>query len=216
MTGAHRPAGEQRPERGPSLRVQQKARTRENLRDAAMELFADQGYARTTVDDITSRVGCSRATFYLHFETKARIVAEVHESTIMAETLEFYRRLDASSRPTEPELRAWLDDALDFFERHHRTLRVCDEAYSTEPVLAGLAPSIALDRCAEVMPRYLDRWSGVSRPHATLRLGLLILQLAQFARLWVEGHWPVKRDEALDVLLDLWWNGLYVLAARSD
>ena len=41
-----------------------------------------------------------------------------------------------------------------------------------------------------------------------LRLELLILQISAFARLWVDGRWPVQRDLVLDVLLDLWRHGL--------
>lgn len=192
----------------PSMRVQQKERTRRLLRDAAVELFATKGYGATTIDDITSAVGTSRATFYLHFDGKARIVAEVFEDVVMPETFEYYRRLDAFDGPSTEELRGWLDDALGFFERHRDVLRVSDEALVVDPSLDQLSPSRLLDRCAQAMPRYLGRWHGPEREQARLRLELLILQLSHFSRHWVSGQWPVKRDTALDVLLDLWLHGL--------
>ncbi|MCW0212629.1 MAG: TetR/AcrR family transcriptional regulator [Pseudonocardia sp.] len=191
-----------------SIRGRQKAMTRRLLRDAAVGLFAAQGYAQTTVDDITSAIGASRATFYLHFDGKARIVAEVYEDDVLAETMEFYRRLDAFDPPGREQLRGWLDDALGFFERHRDVLRFGQEAQSIEPSLEALSSAVVLDRCAEAMPRYLGRWDGPERDQARLRLELLILQLSDFARLWVDGHWPVKRDVALAVLLDLWAHGL--------
>jgi AcrR family transcriptional regulator len=190
------------------MRVAQKERTRRLLRDAAVTLFASKGYSATTIDDITTAIGASRATFYLHYDGKARIVSEIYEDVIMPETLEFYRRLDAFDGPSEEELRGWLEDAMGFFERHREILLFADEAFSTEPSLDDLSPPRLLDRCAGAMPRYLGRWEGRERQQARFRLELLVLQLSDFARLWVDGRWPVKRDLVLDVLLDLWMHGL--------
>jgi AcrR family transcriptional regulator len=191
------------------MRVAQKERTRRRLRDAATELFTSKGYAATTIDDITSAIGASRATFYLHYDGKARIVREVYEEVIMPETLDFYQRLDALGYPDEASLRGWLDEAIGFFERHRRVLAVAEEAHSVEPSLAELSAPRLLDRCAAAMPRFLARHApGRDRQRAQLRLELLIIQLSSFARLWVEGRWPVDRDLMLDVLLDLWSAGL--------
>jgi AcrR family transcriptional regulator len=190
------------------MRAAQKQRTRRMLRDAAVELFASKGYAATTIDDITTAIGASRATFYLHYESKARIVIEVYEEEIMPETLEFYRRLDAYEELGEEQMRDWLDDAIGFYERHHEVLVFADEAYSVEPNLEELSPPSLLDRCAEAMPRYLLQHRGRARNQAQLRLELLILQTSMFARLWVAGRWPAKRDLVVDVLIDLWRHGL--------
>jgi AcrR family transcriptional regulator len=191
-----------------TIRAAQKERTRQALRDAAVALFASKGYSATTIDDITTAVGASRGTFYVHYESKARIVAEVYEDLIMRETLDFYRRLDDIYDRGGVELRDWLDDAIGFFERHHEVLVFSDEAFSAEPNLDELSPPRQLDRCAAAMPRYLAGHKGRKRQQAQLQLELLILQISMFARLWVSGRWPVKRDLVLDVLLDLWTHGL--------
>ena len=41
------------------------------LADAAAELFLEQGYAGTTVDDVARRAGVSRGTFFNYFDSKA-------------------------------------------------------------------------------------------------------------------------------------------------
>lgn len=194
--------------RRPTKRVEQKERTRRRLRAAALELFAAKGYGATTVDDITTAVGASRATFYLHYDGKARIVAEAYEDVVLSETFAYYRRLDALLAHRSGDLRAWLDDALGFFERHRDLLRFADEVAAGDSGQGELQTARVLDRCAGCMPTYLDRWSGTERELARLRLELLILQLSHFALLWVDGHWPVKRELALDVLLDLWSGAL--------
>ena len=45
-------------------------RTREAIEDAFVELIDEQGYARTTVQDILERSGVGRATFYAQFHGK--------------------------------------------------------------------------------------------------------------------------------------------------
>jgi AcrR family transcriptional regulator len=191
------------------MRVAQKERTRQRLREAATELFTLKGYAATTIDDITSAIGASRATFYLHYDGKARIVREVYEDVLMPETLDYYGRLDALGVPTEAGLRVWLDEAIGFFERHRAILAFAEEAQSVEQGLEELSAPRLLDRCAAAMPRYLSRHAeGRERQQAQLHLELLIVQLSSFARLWVDGRWPVERDLILDVLLDLWSHGL--------
>lgn len=44
------------------------------LEEAASELFLEQGYAATSVDDIAQRAGVSRATFFNYFPTKADVL----------------------------------------------------------------------------------------------------------------------------------------------
>lgn len=51
-------------------RARNKARTRESLSVAAVELFATQGYADTSVEEIADRAGVSPRTFFRYFESK--------------------------------------------------------------------------------------------------------------------------------------------------
>jgi AcrR family transcriptional regulator len=43
------------------------------LEDAAYELFLEQGFAGTTIDDITQRAGVSRNTFFNYFDAKTDV-----------------------------------------------------------------------------------------------------------------------------------------------
>lgn len=52
-------------------------RTRRRLLGFAMELFARQGYQPTTVAEIAAAADVSRATFFLHFPTKAALLGEL-------------------------------------------------------------------------------------------------------------------------------------------
>ena len=48
--------------------------SRSTIEDAAIELFFENGYARTTIDQIAQRAGVSRATFFNYFEAKSDLL----------------------------------------------------------------------------------------------------------------------------------------------
>jgi len=51
-------------------RDRKKDETRQALRDAAHRLFAEKGFARTTIDDITEAADVSRRTFFRYYDSK--------------------------------------------------------------------------------------------------------------------------------------------------
>ena len=51
-------------------REQNKARKHQALLDAGLSLFLEQGFASTSVEQLATRAGMARGTFYLYFETK--------------------------------------------------------------------------------------------------------------------------------------------------
>jgi AcrR family transcriptional regulator len=55
-------------------RREHKARTRQALIDAALELFAAKGYDATATEEIAARAGVSPRTFFRYFETKDRVL----------------------------------------------------------------------------------------------------------------------------------------------
>ena len=44
------------------------------LTEAAMALFAERGYAKTTVEDIAARAGLTERTFFNHFSDKREVL----------------------------------------------------------------------------------------------------------------------------------------------
>ncbi|MGD0874539.1 MAG: TetR family transcriptional regulator [Acidimicrobiales bacterium] len=59
-----------------SLRERKKAKTRLAIREHAMALFKDQGYDRTTVEQIAAAAEVSPSTFFRYFPSKEEVVLQ--------------------------------------------------------------------------------------------------------------------------------------------
>ncbi|HWG61776.1 MAG TPA: TetR/AcrR family transcriptional regulator [Streptosporangiaceae bacterium] len=53
--------------------------TRERIQAVALELFAEQGYDKTSLREISQRLGVTKAALYYHFKSKEDIVASLVE-----------------------------------------------------------------------------------------------------------------------------------------
>ncbi|WP_458682596.1 helix-turn-helix domain-containing protein [Prescottella equi] len=71
---------------------------------AARNQFESRGYAAVTVDEIASEVGCSRATFYVHFPGKLEILEAIsaEATSVMSSCEDLDRTLESRSQ-YEPE-----------------------------------------------------------------------------------------------------------------
>ena len=77
--------------------------TRSRLRELALQLFAEQGYEKTSLREIAERLGVTKAALYYYFKSKEDIVRSLVE--------DYVAELDdliawAKTRPRSPETRA--------------------------------------------------------------------------------------------------------------
>ncbi len=92
------------------LRERKKRRTREAIVDAALGLFAEKGFERTTVADIAAAADIAPRTFFGYFATKEDVVFHDFEATLGS----LHARL-AARQPGETAIdamRAWIADVL--------------------------------------------------------------------------------------------------------
>ena len=82
--------------------------SRNRLLDAAVEVFAERGYERASVDAVVAAAGLSKGTFYWHFSSKAELFQALLEERIdrpVDAVLEITRTAPAE-RPTAPDVGA--------------------------------------------------------------------------------------------------------------
>jgi AcrR family transcriptional regulator len=60
-----------------SSKPQRRGDTRQRIQDVALELFAEQGYEKTSLREISERLGVTKAALYYHFKTKEDIVVSL-------------------------------------------------------------------------------------------------------------------------------------------
>ena len=74
-------AAHAKPSQRSLLRQQRSRSTRERLIRAAAQLWSDNGYEQTTVEDICDSARVARATYYLHFASKEQVLVELTWAT---------------------------------------------------------------------------------------------------------------------------------------
>jgi AcrR family transcriptional regulator len=131
--------------------------TRARIQQIALELFAEQGYERTSLREIAERLGVTKAALYYHFKSKEDIVRSFTE--------DYFDRLDAliawgQSQPPSPQtghelLERYIaivmagTEVFRFLERNQATLRGSDGTDGGKHRFAQFRPR--LDTLAEII-----------------------------------------------------------------
>lgn len=113
-------------------------RTRQRLLTAALELFAEQGYERTSAGQIATRAGVTEMTFFRHFPTKASLlVDDPYDPVIGAAIRAQPTDLDPITRTARGIRVAWQDLAPPSTEEVRVRLRIVARTPSLRASLAG-------------------------------------------------------------------------------
>jgi len=191
-----------------SLRQAQKELTRTRLLDAAAELFARQGYAATTIEEIATAAGATRATFYLHFASKSDVVHGLYAALVEYDA--DYAHLAAICRdPTEEALRAWLDAFIAGLDSpRNYWIALAEAAGADREAYAASEEDFA--RSADKLAAGLVEVRGWDPDYAHLIAVVLKRQLGVCLDDWIRARWDHERGHLLDVLARMWAS---VLAA---
>jgi AcrR family transcriptional regulator len=98
---------EPQPYRRSLLRQQRSLDTRSAILRAATRSFSEQDFDSTTIEDICAAAGVGRSTFYLHFDSKERLLVELARATARGVSSEVDAWVDAGS--VDHALRVFID-----------------------------------------------------------------------------------------------------------
>lgn len=108
--------------------------TRAAILDAAADLFAGEGYADVSLDDISTAAGVSRGTIYHQFGTRQGLIEAL--TTVTEERADFARVTTAAE--SDDPARALVDTCVELVRFVHETAPLFDNLRSLAEVEAGL------------------------------------------------------------------------------
>ncbi len=182
----------------PNLRDRQKAETGVALVAAAAQVFADRGYAQATIDDVAKEAGTSRATFYLHFSSKADAMqAVIDEVRSRAAAWADDLPSPAASRAEVDEVvRSWVA----FYKANLDWMRVWHEASAAEP---GIEPPIRTAG-SRVVAQVIGHEVGETNPRADVVASTTFHLLDRLLHGTLVQGWALPEEELIDEVVEAW------------
>ncbi|HEX3784954.1 MAG TPA: helix-turn-helix domain-containing protein [Pseudonocardiaceae bacterium] len=174
--------------------------TREKIQAVALELFAEQGYEKTSLREIAERLGVTKAALYYHFRTKEDIVGSLFDDYL-----------------------THIDEIVDWAGGQELTLEIRREivrryaavlARSGSSIMQFVQGNQSAVRDLKDSGKLMDRFRVLGRllvnPTAPLRaqircnMAMAMLHLGNYAPLEVSAATPEERHAAtLQVVLEL-------------
>ena len=179
--------------------------SRRALEQIALQLFDEQGFEATTVEQISERAGVSRRTFFRYFDSKAAVLWSEFDQEV--ELLHQLLREAPPERPLVEAIKQAVLAANHYGVDDVAELRTRMKVISTVPALGASAAV------------HYDNWAGALSEFAARRLGLpradLIPQAIGFSALGVcraaFDQWVQRQDadliNYLDLALTAWMTG---------
>jgi AcrR family transcriptional regulator len=191
-------------------RERKKVETRSNIIDCAVALFKEQGFQKSTMEDIAEKADVSKGTLYNYFQDKESILIAYFQTTI-ADTGQEFRLTLKNEQGIKEKLSTFLDFinqiigneielAEIYFRYRTQTLLVSDPF--DNPQRSGLE-------------NYLLEIMKEAQEHNELRGDLPALVLARNFQFLARGYFmtnmyskePLEMNHLKDQLIDIFLDG---------
>ena len=189
----------------PGRRARKKARTRQEILDAAMTLFEREGFDAVTVEQICQAADVARGTFFLHFPAKSALLPEWNRQLAS----ELRTRLAEPRGSAAAEYRMLVDHVGQGWLRHADVMAAMLRDFLTGPEAARAAGDDDLRALVEeIVRRGQER--GEFRRNVSPRLAATALLTTAAAILAgaVFGEGEASPDEIRNQLLHVALHGL--------
>lgn len=187
-----------------NLRQAQKQMTRQLLLDNGLACMMENGYAATSVDRIARAAGATRATFYLHFSSKAELVRSLVEHANKVFVAADQPPLDQVVASNDREIiRTWISRKFHQWAQLKAHLVVIHQAASVEPEIQAMLDGW-FDVAIGQMQSGLERTERFEVDSRRIRCTLAFGQLEFFSMRWIRLGWVVSEQVALETMTDAW------------
>ncbi|MFI8192919.1 TetR/AcrR family transcriptional regulator [Streptomyces sp. NPDC085946] len=179
-------------------RQRRRGDTRQRIQDVALELFAEQGYEKTSLREIAERLEVTKAALYYHFKTKEEILVGIFEDlTRPVDDLVAWGREQPHTLETKREILRRYEAALSaaaplfrFMQENQATVRELRIGDSFKERMLGLR-DILIDPEADLVDQV-----RCASAMFTLHAGMFVLRD-------LDGDPGEKREAVLEVAIDL-------------
>lgn len=181
------------------------------IESAATRLFAERGFAATTVEDIVRAAGVTKPMLYRHFESKQELAVALLErcrDELVAAPL---ARFTPGAQDPRAQLAAMIDAWLEHVERHPHETRLLFTPIGGDPELERVQRELHARQRATQVALLREFVPGLEDAEAEALGEAIRSGLAGVALLWLD-HPDVPRDVPARALLRLTQGILVPLA----
>jgi AcrR family transcriptional regulator len=184
---------------------------REQIVQAATELFAERGYRGAAMDEVARRSGVSVPVLYEHFRSKQhlhRCLLERHFSELRAIWREHMVRED----PPERRMRRAIDAWFAYVESHPYAWRMLFAETSGDPEVQAIHRAVAAQSRAALLPllaqeRGSTEIAGSGDLEALDMVWEVLRGVLQGLALWWYEHQHIPRERIVATAMNALWIG---------
>lgn len=180
---------------------------REQLITVARGIFAERGYAPTSVEEIAHKASVSKPAIYEHFGGKEGLYAVIVDREVRGLTAALRQALEAHVAPHEV-LDGTVGALLDYVERCPDGFRILVRD-APQGTTTDASPSLIGDIGREIERLLTERFVRfrVDRVRAPLYAQMLVGTITQAGRWWLGRRKPSKQ-EVRELVVAFLWDGL--------
>ena len=180
---------------------------REQLLDAATQVFAERGYEGARVEQIADAAQVSPGLLYRHFEGKQELYAEILQLA-NRELMQHLALAAAPKRPSSERVRDGLDAFFMFVEDHRQLWQMLMKDV-LEPEIAAIREQVTTRSVMAVAALAAQDYDAESPREVELEMAAVMIvgSAVSLASWWTE-HPEVSRAKMVGLAMDVMWLGL--------
>jgi AcrR family transcriptional regulator len=178
--------------------------------DAAEDLLREDRFSALTVDDLMSRTGLSRASFYVYFRDRHHLIMRLTER-IGAELFEMSDRWLRGSGDPREDARAAVEGVASVYQEHGPVLRAIADASSHDPEVESIYRNL-VERFVDATARHIEDEIAAGRirsldPRETAKA--LVWMNERYLTETLGRKAPTPIEVVIETLWTVWMRTLY-------